>query len=64
MSGIDFDRQAFVAPTEQPAPQQPRALGLIILAIAVMPNDLVLATSTPEYRPSSGAFGRPAIDMR
>jgi hypothetical protein len=36
MSGIDFDRQAFVAPTEQPAPQQPRALGLIILAIAVI----------------------------
>ncbi len=36
MSGIDFDRQAFVAPTEQPAPQQPRALGLIILVIAVI----------------------------
>jgi hypothetical protein len=26
----------FVAPTEQPAPQQPRALGLVILAIAVI----------------------------
>jgi hypothetical protein len=36
MAGIDFDRQVFVAPTEQPAPQQPRALGLIILAIAVI----------------------------
>src|SRR5580693_9283940 len=36
MSGIDFDRQVFVAPSEQPAPQQPRALGLIILAIAVI----------------------------
>jgi cell division septum initiation protein DivIVA len=36
MSGIDFDRQVFVAPAEQPAPQQPRALGLIILAIAVI----------------------------
>jgi hypothetical protein len=36
MSGIDFDRQVFVAPTEQPAPQQPRALGLIILAVAVI----------------------------
>jgi hypothetical protein len=36
MAGIDFDRQAFVAPTEQPAPQQSRALGLIILAIAII----------------------------
>jgi hypothetical protein len=36
MSGIDFDRQAFIAPAEQPAPQQPRALGLIILAVAVI----------------------------
>jgi uncharacterized membrane protein YdfJ with MMPL/SSD domain len=36
MSGIDFDRQVFVAPTEQPAPQQPRGLGLVILAIAVI----------------------------
>ncbi len=36
MSGIDFDRQVFVAPAEQPAPQQPRALGLVILAIAVI----------------------------
>jgi hypothetical protein len=36
MAGIDFDRQVFVAPTEQPAPQQPRALGLIILAIAIV----------------------------
>jgi hypothetical protein len=36
MAGIDFDRQVFVAPTEQPAPQQPRALGLVILAIAVI----------------------------
>jgi cell division septum initiation protein DivIVA len=36
MSGIDFDRQVFVAPAEQPAPQQPRAVGLIILAIAVI----------------------------
>ena len=36
MAGIDFDRQVFVAPTEQPAPQQPRALGLVILAIAII----------------------------
>jgi hypothetical protein len=36
MSGIDFDRQVFVAPAEQPAPQTPRALGLVILAIAVI----------------------------
>src|SRR5580700_8524397 len=36
MAGIDFDRQVFVAPAEQPAPQQPRALGLVILAIAVI----------------------------
>jgi hypothetical protein len=36
MAGIDFDRQVFVAPTEQPVPQQPRALGLVILAIAVI----------------------------
>jgi hypothetical protein len=36
MAGIDFDRQVFVAPTEQPAPQQPRALGLVILAVAVI----------------------------
>jgi hypothetical protein len=36
MAGIDFDRQVFVAPTEQPAPQQPRVLGLVILAIAVI----------------------------
>jgi hypothetical protein len=36
MAGIDFDRQVFVAPTEQPAPQQPRVLGLVILAIAVV----------------------------
>ena len=36
MSGIDFDRQVFVAPAEQPQPQQPRALGLVIFAIAVI----------------------------
>src|SRR6202041_1104036 len=36
MAGIDFDRQVFIAPAEQPAPQQPRALGLIILAVAVI----------------------------
>jgi hypothetical protein len=37
MAGIDFDRQVFVAPAEQPAPQQPsRALGLIVLAIALV----------------------------
>jgi cell division septum initiation protein DivIVA len=36
MAGIDFDRQAYVAPTEHPAPQQPRALGMVILTIAVI----------------------------
>ena len=36
MAGIDFDRQAFIPPSEQPAQQPLRAFGLVILAITIM----------------------------
>jgi hypothetical protein len=54
MAGIDFDRQVFVAPTEQPAPQQPRALGLVILAIAVI-GIIFIGYKLLSYAGESGA---------
>jgi uncharacterized membrane protein YdfJ with MMPL/SSD domain len=54
MAGIDFDRQVFVAPTEQPAPQQPRVLGLVILAIAVI-GIIFIGYKLLSYAGESGA---------